>query len=145
MANHLEIDDDLSQYTTEQLQPEIHIVLPLVNVPAFIDEDVCILDSDTSHTILIDKQYFQQILPSNRPVTTITRINHLEEGHGLPNYFYQMAHQLKFNLLFTPHWQQEISLVFMIYARTTFIFDLHQITKQILYRSFKIQIQSPLY
>lgn len=54
------------------------------------DQNICILDNGTSHTILKDKRYFLKILLSNRPVTTITGINHLEEGHGpacilLPN------------------------------------------------------------
>src|SRR5450759_3717612 len=70
--------------------PEVHLVTSLTPIHSLSDEHTCILDSRTSHTILKDKQYFQEIYPSNRPVTTITGVNHIEEGHGpaqlsLPN------------------------------------------------------------
>src|SRR5450759_5529589 len=84
VSDYLEIQEDLTQYDRDPppTPPEVHLVTSLTPIHSLSDEHTCILDSGTSHTILKDKQYFQEIYPSNRPVTTITGVNHIEEGHG---------------------------------------------------------------
>lgn len=42
----------------------------------------CILDSGTTHSILKLRDYFHQITPSHRQLTTIMGQHQLEEGHG---------------------------------------------------------------
>lgn len=82
-ANYLEIEEDLAKYKSQMPPPKVHLLIDTQSALSIVDEDMCILDSSTSHTILKDIRYFLNIRPSNRPVTTITGINNLKEGHGL--------------------------------------------------------------
>lgn len=61
VANYLEIDQDLTKYKPIKHPPETHLVSDTTTIPSLSDDNICILDSGTSHTILRDQRYFKYI------------------------------------------------------------------------------------
>ncbi len=86
----MEINEDLTKYIDDVHMPVTHLISIQTYNSIPTSDDLYILDSGTSHTILKRREYFQHITPSNRQVTMITSTNQLEQGHGparviLPN------------------------------------------------------------
>jgi hypothetical protein len=50
-----------------------------------ISEDLCLVDSCTTHTILRDKKYFQNLILNKASVNTISGLSNLIEGSGRAN------------------------------------------------------------
>jgi hypothetical protein len=50
-----------------------------------ISEDLCLADSCTTHTILRDKKYFQNLILNKASVNTISGLSNLIEGSGRVN------------------------------------------------------------
>jgi hypothetical protein len=50
-----------------------------------ISEDLCLADSCTTHTILRDKKYFQNLILNKASVNTISGLANLIEGSGRAN------------------------------------------------------------
>jgi hypothetical protein len=50
-----------------------------------IGEDLCLVDSCTTHTILRDKKYFQYLILNKASVNTISGSSNLIEGSGRAN------------------------------------------------------------
>lgn len=59
MNNYLGIDEDLTKYKHPTPPPEAHTVTDTSTDLSISDDEMCIIDSGTSHTILKDKRYFQ--------------------------------------------------------------------------------------
>jgi hypothetical protein len=50
-----------------------------------IGEDLCLVNSCTTHTILRDKKYFQNLILNKAIVNTISGLSNLIEGSGRAN------------------------------------------------------------
>lgn len=62
--------------------PEIHLIEGEDPTPIMDYPDICIVDSGTTHSILRKREFFHQITPSHRQVTTIMGQHQIEESHG---------------------------------------------------------------
>ena len=51
-----------------------------------IEEDLCLVDSATTHTILKDKKYFQNLTLIKAKVNTISSSSNIIEGSGRANF-----------------------------------------------------------
>jgi hypothetical protein len=80
-GNYLELEEDIAQYEDAQQPTKIHILTQGSETISLDDPTICIIDSGTTHTILREKKYFQNINASRRPITAITGQNYIEKGH----------------------------------------------------------------
>lgn len=81
-GNYLELNEDLAQYSNAPPSPEIHIITYGSNIAPLDDPTMCIINSQTSHSILWERKYYKHINPSQTPMTTITGKKYIKNGHG---------------------------------------------------------------